>query len=115
MKESEIQRACLDYLAARHVFAIRMNTGAMSGQHNGRNWFLKFGLPGMADVLAFTPHSTPIAHGTNISMQVVVWIEVKNERGKQSALQKSFQQRVEAEGHRYLLVRSVQDLIDAGI
>ena len=40
------------------------------------------------------------------------YIEVKTDKGYQSEAQKDFQQRIEALGKRYLLVRSVEDLIN---
>jgi hypothetical protein len=107
VKESEIQRAILDYLAACGILAFRMNTGAMRGEYKGKTWFMRFGAPGMADILAFpndkmwlTPHQHP-----------VLWIEVKAEKGnKQSDLQQSFQRQVEARGHRYVVARSIDDV-----
>lgn len=107
MKERDIQRAILDYLAAKKVFAIRMNTGAMHAEHNGKRRFLKFGVPGCADILAF-PEAImrDWKHYTQ-----PLWIECKAPKGKQSELQKSFQQQVEAEGHKYLIARSLDDVI----
>lgn len=97
IRESDIQRACLDLLAVYRIFAIRLNTGAFGGVHNGKRRFVRFGRPGMADVLA-TPGSR------------VLWLEVKNANGRQSPEQKFFQQEVEAAGHSYLLVRDVAEL-----
>jgi hypothetical protein len=39
-----------------------------------------------------------------------VWIECKDSKGKQSDLQKSFQAQVEAEGHKYIVARSIEDV-----
>lgn len=116
MKESEIQRSILDLLAAKHVMAFRMNSGAMSGEHRGKKWFMRFGAPGMADILAFIEQRV---HGENSDGMLDIcqiggyplWIEVKNKKGKQSDLQKSFQAQVEAEGHRYVIARSVDDVL----
>jgi hypothetical protein len=47
-KESEIQKAILQYLAARRILAWRMNTGAVKTETR----FFRFGSPGMADILA---------------------------------------------------------------
>jgi hypothetical protein len=99
VKESEIQRSILDLLAAKRVLAFRMNTGAMSGEHMGKTWFMRFGSPGMADVLAFPPNCYPL------------WIEVKTAKGKQSELQRSFQILVEEHGHHYIVARSVDDVL----
>ena len=96
MKESEIQRAILDYLASKGILAFRQNTGAMAGEYNGKKRFMRFGVPGMADILAFVP--------------VPLWIEVKTPTGKQSEYQRSFQAQVQAYGHRYILARCVEDV-----
>ena len=100
MKESEIQRAILDLLTAKRVLAFRMNTGAMSGEHMGKTWFMRFGSPGMADIVTFPRF-----------MHKPLWIEVKTAKGKQSELQKSFQLLVEEHGHRYIVARSVDDVL----
>lgn len=111
MKESEIQKAILDYLAARHILAFRMNTGAMSGTHAGKKWFMRFGAPGMADVLAF-PKETVCVGERFAHVIVPTWIEVKTAKGKQSDLQKSFQIQVEENEHRYILARSLDDVLE---
>ena len=109
--EGAILKAVLDYLAARKILAFRMNTGAMSGEHNGKRWFMRFGAQGMADVLAF-PH---VWREDNADMLIIapLWLEVKTAKGKQSPAQKEFQAMVEADGHQYAVVRSVEDLIEA--
>jgi hypothetical protein len=110
--EGTILKSVLDYLAAEHVLAFRMNTGAMQSEHNGKKRFMRFGTPGMADVLAFPNRRS--ARGVLINgCSHVLWLEVKSATGKQSALQKSFQAQVEAEGHRYAVVRSIQDVKEA--
>ena len=98
--EGLLQRLVLDWLAAKHIFALRMNSGALINA-NGRP--VTFGVQGMADILAF-----PRWHDST-SLRVV-WLELKAPRGQQSELQKSFQEKVESEGHRYLLIRSLDEL-----
>ena len=78
-----------------------MNTGATQFQNNpgGKKYFVKFGVKGMADILAFTKSS-------------VIWCECKSSTGKQSEHQKEFQKEVEQFGHIYVLAHSVDDVID---
>jgi hypothetical protein len=59
-KESDIQRAILDWLAAERIWHIRLNTGAMAGSHKGKRWFVRFGRPGLADILAVKPYRAPM-------------------------------------------------------
>jgi len=40
----------------------------------------------------------------------VLFVEVKNDKGRQSDKQKDFQQLIEAQGFKYYLVRSLEDL-----
>ena len=91
--EAGVQRAILDLLAAEHVLAFRMNSGVLKTERR----FVRFGVPGMADVLAFPGP--------------VLWIECKSDRGRQTAEQASFQRMVESHGHAYLLARAPEDLL----
>ena len=93
VKESDIQRLILDYLKAKKILAFRMNTGAASGTYKGKRWFMRFGSPGMADILCFLPPNH-FCH--------VLWIEVKREGGKLSPDQKAFRDLVQEKGHYYL-------------
>lgn len=101
--EAQIQVSILEYLAVRHIWAMRINTGAMFGQHNGKNWAVRFAKPGTADILC-----TFFAGGA--AFPVVGWIEVKAPDGKQSEAQIAFQEEVEAQGHKYILARSIEDV-----
>ena len=105
--EGQIQRLVLDWLAAKHIFSLRMNSGVLKGS-SGRP--VTFGVPGMADILAFPVDHFPKQDGTYLRFVEPTWIELKAPKGKQSELQKSFQAQVEAEGHRYLLVHSLEEL-----
>lgn len=100
MKERDTQKAILDYLAATGVLAFRMNTGAVKLDER----FMRFGVPGMADILAFCDRCHRI---------VPLWIECKSATGRQSELQRSFQSQVERHGHGYILARSLDDVINA--
>lgn len=107
--ENDIQRAILDYLAAEHVLAFRMQVGAFSSEYKGKTRFMRVGTPGMADILAFPLHPDD----WSVMQPHPLWIEVKIEKGKQSDLQKSFQEQVEREGHRYIIARSIEDVKEA--
>jgi hypothetical protein len=74
-----------------------MNTGA--AKIDGR--FMRFGTPGMADIVAYP---------TSCAVPAVIWVECKAAKGKQSELQKSFQKLVEGAGHVYIIARSVDDV-----
>lgn len=95
--EAGVQRAILDLLAAEHVFAIRLNTGAFRNA-NGRPIFMHSGGAGVADIVAF-PRGR------------VLWVEAKAPSGRQTPEQASFQQRVEREGHAYIVARSSDEIL----
>ena len=111
--EGQLQHLVLDWLAAKHIFSVRMNSGTLIGA-TGRP--VTFGVPGMADILAFVKRRdgflTSPAIANDFTRWIIhpLWIELKSPKGKQSELQKSFQTKVESEGHRYLLIRSLDEL-----
>lgn len=43
---------------------------------------------------------------------VTVWVEIKTETGKQSEYQRIFQKMLEETGNKYMIVRSLDDLIE---
>lgn len=102
--ESQVLKAVLDYLGSYGAYAWRNNTGAMSGEHKGKRWFVKYSETGAADVFC-------ILNGRFIA------VETKTELGKQSDDQRQWQQLVEAVGGVYLICRpsSWQETIDAAI
>ena len=109
--EGYVLDAVMQYLAAKKIFAMRMNSGAMKID----NRFLRFGSPGMADILAFVKAGDAAADCWDRWMVVPYWIEVKAPKGKQSEAQKAFQKVVEEEDHRYILARGIEDLERAGL
>jgi hypothetical protein len=104
VKERDIQRAVLDYLAARRIFAFRTNTGAaMLPGRGGKPQLVRFGYKGVADVIGC--YQTPAAYKGRFFA-----IEVKGPKGKQSDEQADFQREVEKAGGIYILARSVEDV-----
>jgi hypothetical protein len=95
--EGGLLRAVMELLAAEHVFALRMQVGAMKVD----NRFFRWGVPGCADIVAYPKNMG----------RKVLWLECKAPNGVQSELQKSFQAKVEAEGHRYVVVRDVAQVL----
>lgn len=115
ISEAAIQRCIMDYLAAEHILAFRQNTGqAKMGER-----FVRFGVKGMADILAFKHRktgflATPAIIGDYTTNVIVpIWIECKAGKGKQSEFQKSFQAMVEEHGHRYIVAHGIDDVLEA--
>ena len=49
-READIQRAVMDYLAARGFRVFRRNTGAVRSTYKGKARFIRFSQPGQADL-----------------------------------------------------------------
>ncbi len=100
VKESQIVRQILDYLAAERIFAFRLNTSATQ---IGTRFFRAHSLgPGTADIFSIRRSSGGYFHP--------LWIEVKTAKGKQSREQELFQKYVESNGHTYILARDVEQV-----
>jgi len=99
--ERAVLSQIMQYLKLQGCLVYRMNTGASVFQNaEGPRRFVRFGIRGMADVLAFTRSGT------------VVWVEAKSSTGRQSDTQRVFQEEVEAFGHVYVLANSVDVVIE---
>jgi hypothetical protein len=113
--EAQTQKAVLEVLALRGIWAARINTGAgfVDGrpiQHHG------FGT-GCADILAFPVRRRVFFKGSTCGHELIIerivptWLEIKAPGRKASAAQVQFQKHVEAIGHKYLLVDNVDQII----
>lgn len=109
--EKDIQAGIVAVLKAHGILAFRMNTGAMAGSHKGKPWYVRFGFPGMADILAFPLQIAALTPSGPVRAPLPLWIECKSSRGKQNPDQEHFQLIVEQDGHSYLLARSVSDVL----
>lgn len=79
-------------------------------------------MPGVPDIFVLRLGSLPACiymtgpHGERILKECVLYgIEVKTEIGKQSAEQKEFEYQFVSNGGRYVIARSVDDIIKAGL
>jgi len=99
VKESEVQRAILDYLKIKRVFYYRQNTGGIVAESGH---FVRYGTPGSPDIIC-------------VIKGQYVGIEVKAPKGKQNPNQIQFQQDLERAGGRYVLAYSLDDIIKAGL
>lgn len=116
-KESDIQRTILDGLAAKRVFAFRLNTAAMKV---GKRFFRAHSLgAGAADILAL-PRADKLKtcffneltgeYEFAGAPSGILWIECKTAKGTLSPEQESFRDSVKNRGHNYLVARSWEDV-----
>lgn len=95
--ENEVKNACLRWLKDRDIYAWRNNTGMVwSGNHP-----IRFGLVGSADIIGLLPDGRFLA------------VECKSKTGKQSDVQKRFQENIEQNHGVYVLAYGVEDLEEA--
>jgi hypothetical protein len=102
MKEVEIQRTILDYLAYRKVFAWRNNSGATVIQTPTARRFIRFGAVGSPDIIA-------------IKDGKVYGLEVKTPTGKLSPNQETFRDGMTKAGGIYQVVRSLEEVQALGL
>lgn len=89
--ESELVNACLSLLAARGIFHWRQN--------QGRRGKIKFtSINGIPDIVALLPRG------------VTLWIECKMPKEEQSHDQIVFEKHCRILGHRYHIIRDVDEL-----
>lgn len=95
-REQDIQRAILDALAWRGVFAIRLNSGAIRTEAGG---MVRGCPPGTPDILC-------IVNGA------AVFLEVKRPGKRPTALQTEMHARLRAAGARVAVVTSVDEAME---
>lgn len=94
--EKATQKAILDYLGFKKVFHYRNNTGSFQTPEGG---FYRFGMLGSPDIVC-------------VSKGQFIGIEVKDVKGVLNENQKLFQQELEKAGGRYIVARSLDDVIN---
>lgn len=98
MSETQLVKSILE--AVNHYgYFWRNNTGATRIGDGRSARFVRYGLPGSADIIG-------VCQGRFIA------IEVKTRTGRQSDTQREFQRHVEQHGGVYVLARSVDDAVN---
>src|SRR3972149_3844401 len=98
--ETDLIRTILTWLQLTRPqgFYWRQNTGCFKGEYESKPRFVRFGVPGMADICGVLPGGRAL------------YIEAKSAKGKQSPHQIAFQAAVEGAGGLYILARSLDDV-----
>lgn len=111
IKESDIQSAICEYLEMKRRCFFRLNNIPAVYSTGGKMRFRK--LP------KFTPRGLPdfvvIVAGTFYGLEVKRPKTEDSPKTYQSKDQKSFQSQVEAHGGKYVVVRSIEDVIALGL
>lgn len=93
--EKETQKAAIEYLTIKNIFHWRNNSGATKTIGGG---FMRFGAVGSPDIFA-------IRDGK------IYGLEIKDVKGRLSEGQKIFQEKMNAAGGIYVIVRSIDDVL----
>ncbi|HAR38053.1 MAG TPA: VRR-NUC domain-containing protein [Porphyromonadaceae bacterium] len=98
-RESGMYTPILEYLRLRGVRAWRNNTGAVEREYKGKKRFIRFGYPGMSDIVGILPGGRFLA------------IEVKREGEKPTPKQQVFLAMVNGAGGLGFVAHEVSDVI----
>lgn len=98
MLEKDTQKVILEYLRLKKIFHWRNNTGAFLAERKGKQNFIRYGAPGSPDIFVLRDG-------------ILFGFEVKSDKGKQSDLQKEFEQQMTQNGGWYYVVRSLDEVI----
>ncbi len=109
--EADVKREVLRLLKCRGLISFVMNAGSTFLSHKGKMRCIRGNPAGTADLLVFVNHPFfNTSTGRFDRFPSPLWLECKSSEGKQSPVQKQFQQMVKREGHTYLLVRSAEEV-----
>lgn len=101
MSEGDLLRLCVDMLRQLHIPYLR--NGNFAGQilrpNGSKGYISNSSYPGSPDLLIFRGKGETIH------------CELKSEIGKQSDDQRAYQERIEALGHRYVLIRTPDEFV----
>ena len=101
--EKETQRAILQYLQLRNLVSWRVNnTGVFDPKFGGFRKMAAFSRAGVADIFV-------------LKKGISYFIEVKGQKGKLSPDQELFRDDVTKHGGVFILARSIDDVIRAGL
>jgi hypothetical protein len=98
MRESDLQRAILETLSAKRIWAMRLNSGTMVVGSGAAQRRIRMCPPGTPDILVLRPYG---------------FLEVKTKKGKLSDAQRAWHSMAESEGIRVQVVRSISDALGA--
>jgi hypothetical protein len=99
-RETDLVRATLVYLALTYPRGVwyRSNTGAFAGEYKGRKRFVRFGIPGLADI-------------SGVLDGQAIYLEAKIGKAKLSEAQEAFRASVTAAGAQYHVTRELGDFV----
>jgi hypothetical protein len=112
VKESELQKLILDWLALHRIFHWRNNSGAFSvaGTDKWKRRYVRYGSIGSPDIFAIRKN---FDINRMMPFTELFGIEVKGPKGALSDKQIAFAESFCQAGGRYILARSLEDVTRA--
>lgn len=101
--EGYVKDAVLDLFAAERIFVLRVNSGNLVFERNGRKNVVRLAPKGTADILAIVPFGQSF---------MPLWVETKAGKNGLEPEQVDFRDDVVARGHTHLVARSSDDVLD---
>ena len=94
--ESQLEFAICQAITAQGHYVVKLKdqAQAINGVYRKGS---SFQVRGISDLVVYLPNG------------IALWMEIKTEKGKQSEYQIAFQRKIESLGHKYVLVRSVNE------
>jgi hypothetical protein len=99
--ETGLVKACLQYMQFQGIYCWRQNTGAMERRHKGKRRFIRFGAPGISDIIGCMPNGKFIA------------VECKVGRNTLTPSQLAFLQQIREADGIAIVAYSVDDVVEA--
>lgn len=100
MKEQDLVKPCLEYLHLQGCLAWRQNTGAESATYKGKRRWIRFGVPGMSDIIGACPDGRFLA------------VELKQPGKEPTEKQETFLRSVHAIGGVAIVATSLDELME---
>ena len=124
MLESDLQRACEDYLQYQQnlgkLWFTRLNSGSAFLKKGDKFYKIALCEKGTSDFIVIKGQMFQFSHRTRPNEKVettawfpyckVIFLELKSAKGKQSSEQRAFKILVEAQGASYFVIRSMEEL-----
>lgn len=112
--EKDVLKAVKQYLELAGCLVVRVNSGAMKGKHEGKQWFMRFNSEkGCSDLLACVPcliHSDGDPRYEPVG--VFLGLEVKRPGFKATPEQKAFGERLARAGGTWACVSGIPEVRD---
>ena len=106
--EGYVKQAIMEFLAAKHIYCLRINSGQhiIRDENNGKKRVIRLAPKGTADLLALVPLRTMQRQPYFFPL----WIETKVPGNQLTPDQEIFREQRIEDGHQHLVAHSIEDV-----